>query len=495
MCSSDLDWVAAVQAAISLPIVLFSVLGGAIADLWERRLVMMVAQCWMLLAAAVLALLTALSDATPVSLLVMTFALGAGQAFSNPAWQASVGQLVPRNVLPAAIVLGSMGFNLARSLGPALGGFIVAMGGAAAAFLFNAFSYVSVIVGLALWPRNEDKRSLPREHLFYAMVAGLRYVSAAPGIRAVMTRSCGFAMHSGAVLALLPLVAKQSLGGGPVTYGLLFGAFGVGAILGGFFSVRLRGQAGSERLLLASTTACSLATAIIGISPWIVLDIPALMVAGACWILSNSTFNFTVQMLAPNWVKARTLSIYQTSQFLGIVLGSWLWGHVATAFGIPVALVATGVFGLATLALVVRFPAPAVDNVDLTPADPLPAPDLALDLSPESGPIQIAVEYDIPPERGEAFQTAMREIRRIRRRDGAVGWSLYQDLNRPRRWVESYVAPTWADFLRMRERRTISDSQAFARVRAFHAGPGAPPVSRLLLQAPAHRISRAEDGS
>jgi MFS family permease len=486
------DWVAAVQAATTLPLVLFSMLGGAVADLWERRLAMMAAQGWMLISAVVLAVMTAMGEASPVLLLVMTFALGTGQAFSGPAWQASVGQLVPRVDLPAAIALGSMGFNLARSLGPALGGLIVTLSGAEGAFLFNAGSFIGMLVCLLLWPRAAEQRGLPREHLFYAVVTGARYVSGALGIRSVMVRSFGFNLHSSALLALLPLVAKDSLQGGPFTYGILLGSFGFGAVIGGVFSVRLRSHAGTEKMLLASTIVYGVGTVVVGTEPWIVVDMLVLMACGASWLMNNSSLNVTVQLLAPNWVKARTLAIYQTAMFAGVALGSWAWGYIATLYGVPMALVGAGVFGLATLALALRFRAPVVENIDLTPVDPLPMPDLGVDLGPESGPMLVTVEYDVAPERAGGFVTAMREIRRIRRRDGAVGWTLYQDVVKPRRWVESYMLPTWTDLLRLRERRTAADNDAFARARAFHAGATPPAISRLLMQAPAHRISRTD---
>jgi MFS family permease len=485
------DWVAAVQAATSLPLVLFSALGGAVADLWERRIAMMAAQCWMLVSATVLAAMTAMGEATPILLLVMTFALSTGQAFSGPAWQASVSQLVPRIDLPAAIALGSMGFNLARSLGPALGGLIVVVAGAEGAFLFNACSFIGVLIGLVMWPKAVDKRSLPREHLFYAVVTGVRYVSAAPGIRAVMVRSFAFNLHSSAILALLPLIAKDSLNGGPFMFGILLGAFGAGAVIGGIFSVRLRTTAGTERLLQVSAIAYGIGTAVVGSVPWIWLDVVMLMAAGAAWLMNNSSLNFTVQMLAPNWVKGRSLSIYQTAMFGGTALGSWVWGHVATAYGLPTTLVAAGIVGVGTAVLALWFRAPLVDNIDLTPVDPVPIPDLAIALNPDSGPILVTVEYEVPPEKAAAFVTAMREIRRIRRRDGATGWTLYQDVSQPRRWLESYMLPTWTDLLRLRERRTFADNAAFARARAFHVGTAAPAVTRLLMQAPAHRISRS----
>lgn len=484
------DWVAAVQAAVTLPMVMLAMVGGAVADLWDRRVAMLAAQAWMLTTATVLALMTGLGHMTPVILLVMTFALGCGQAFMNPAWQASISQLVPRVDLPAAIALGSMGFNFARTVGPALGGFIVATVGAEGAFMFNALSFLGVILALVFWERQNAKPSLPREQLFYAIVTGLRYVSAAPGIRAVMARSFGFNLFSGGLLALLPLVAKEQLAGGPFTYGLLLGAFGAGGVIGGVFSVQLRNNAGTEKLLVGSTVIYALATAVVGISPWIVLDMAVLMAGGASWLMCNSSINFTVQMLAPNWVKARTLSIYQTSMFGGTMVGSWLWGHVATASSVPYALVAAGFFGLVTPVLALRFRAPSVENVDLTPADLGPMPAAALELTPGSGPLLISIEYEIAAERVAQFIAAMREVRRIRRRDGAVGWRLYQDVVNPRQWTESYELPTWTDLLRLRERRLAADVLAIGKARDCHAGAAPPVIRRMLMQAPAHRISR-----
>ena len=309
------DMVALVQASLTLPVVLLSLVAGAMADSFDRRKVMLGAQVFMFVVSMGLMLCAWSGWITPWLLLMFTFAIGCGAAFNAPAWQASVGDLVPRAELPGAVALNSMGFNIARSLGPAVGGAIVAAAGAAAAFAVNAVSYIALIAVLARWRRPVQTQLLPRESLGQAVAAGIRYVAMSPAIRTVLLRSAVFGLSAGAVMALMPVVAKLLLGGGPLTYGLLLGAFGLGAVAGALANARLRQAMSTEALVRASSILYGVAAAVVAFSSNLLATMAGLFAAGAGWLLALSTFNVAVQMSAPRWVVARALSLYQMATF------------------------------------------------------------------------------------------------------------------------------------------------------------------------------------
>ncbi len=331
--SNSVDMVALVQASTALPIMLFSLASGAIADSFNRRKVMLTAQCFMLAVSVVLTFTSYLGVMTPWLLLTFTFLIGCGSALNSPSWQASVGDMVPRSDLPAAVALNSMGFNLTRSVGPAIGGVIVAAAGAAAAFAVNTVSYFALIFVLLRWKTPETQNTLPRETIGIAMTAGLRYVAMSPNIEKVLLRSFVFGFTAISVMAMLPLVARDIVQGGPLLYGVLFGAFGIGAVGGALISARLRQVLTTEWIVRLGFVGFAACAAIAGVStmPW--LTCAALLIGGASWVISLSLFNVTVQMSTPRWVVGRALSIYQTATFGGMALGSWIWGLVAEEYG------------------------------------------------------------------------------------------------------------------------------------------------------------------
>ena len=327
--AASADMVALVQASTTLPIMLFSLASGAIADNFNRRRVMIAAQVGMFVVSAALAVCAWADLLTPWLLLGFTFAIGCGVALNNPSWQASVGDIVERGHLPAAVALNSVGFNLTRSVGPAIGGAIVAAAGAAAAFAVNAASYLAIIAALVAWKPKLPESPLPPEGLRQAMGAGLRYVAMSPHIGVVLMRSFLFGLTSVAVLALLPLVARNFAGRGALTYGLLLGAFGVGAIGGAFLGARLRASLSSEwivRIAFAAFAACAVATAL---SPLEWATAAGLALGGAAWVLALSLFNVTIQLSTPRWVVGRGLALYQTAVFGGMALCDRQGGHIA----------------------------------------------------------------------------------------------------------------------------------------------------------------------
>lgn len=473
-------YVALVQASTTLPIMLLSLVAGAIADNMDRRLVMLWAQGFMLVVSAMLSAFALLGWITPWLLLTFTFLIGVGTAFNGPAWQASVGDMVPRQDLPGAVALNSMGFNIARSTGPAIGGLIVAAGGAAAAFGFNALSYVGLVVVLAMWRPAREARLLPPEGLATAMGAGIRYVAMSPDIGRVLARALVFGVAASAVPALNPLVAKVVLGGGPLTYGVLLGAFGLGAVGGALLSGRLRDRLSSEALVRLCALSFGLASVAVAFSPWLLLSMAMLAICGAGWVIALSTFNVTVQLFSPRWVVARSLALYQTAAFGGMAIGSWIWGLIAEDWEIAGALVGAALVMALCALMGLKLRLPELREIDLAPLRAFKPPEVAVPVEPRSGPVVVTIEYRIRNEDVLEFLNAMAERRRIRRRDGARHWTLMRDLQDPELWLERYHTPTWIDYLRHNQRITKADADIAARVRALHSGEGPPKVHRLI---------------
>ncbi|MGX5847237.1 MFS transporter [Mesorhizobium sp. PL10] len=472
--------VALVQASTTLPIMLFALVAGAIADSFNRRKVMLIAQVFMLVISALLTLFTWNGWMTPWTLLAFTFLIDSGTALNNPSWQASVGDMVPRNKLPAAVALNSLGFNLTRSVGPAIGGIIVAAAGAAAAFAANALSYIGLIIVLFRWKPELPVSTLPRETLGAAMGAGLRYVAMSPNIGKVLVRGSAFGFSAGAVLALLPLVARDVVKGDALTYGIMLGAFGIGAVGGALISVRLRQLLSSEtmvRMAFAGFAVCAFNAAI---SHNAGQTAAGLLIGGACWVIALSHFNVTVQMSTPRWVVGRVLSVYQTATFGGIALGSWVWGVVADAHGAETALIAAAIAMLVGGAIGLLLPLPQQAALNLDPLNRFKEPHLGLDLKPRSGPIAIMIEYVIRDEDVPEFLATMAERGRIRRRDGARNWTLARDLENPSVWIEHYHTPTWLEYIRHNRRATHADAVVGERIRALHSGDEPPRVRRLI---------------
>jgi MFS family permease len=474
------DMVALVQTSVALPVMLLSLAAGALADNRDRRVVMLGTQFFMLTVSIALAVCVWAGLITPWLLLTFTFLIGCGSAFNAPAWQASVGDMVPRAELPGAVALNSLGFNIARSIGPAIGGAIVAAAGAAAAFLVNAGSYLALIVVLARWRPIRAAPLLPRESLGLAMAAGIRYVSMSPAIQTVLLRGAIYGVGASGLMALMPLVAQERLGGGPLTYGLLLGAFGVGAVAGAISAAKLRRSFSTETIVRVGCIAVAIAAAIAGASTRLPLTMVGLVLAGAGWVSALATLNVAVQLAAPRWVVARALSLYQMAVFGGVAGGSWLWGVVAERESVTLSLLGCAVALLASAAFGVWQPLAQSEHLDLDPLRQWQEPETAVRVHPRTGPVVITIEYVIRPEDQLRFLTAMSERRRIRRRDGALNWRLLRDLSDPELWVERYETPTWLDYARLNSRMTRNDAVIPESLRALHRGPGNPRVRRMI---------------
>jgi MFS family permease len=472
--------VALVQSSVTLPVMIFSLLAGVFADNFDRRKVMLIAQSFMLVVSVALAVMAYEGLLTPWVLLAFTFLIGCGTALHNPSWQASMGDIVPRDDLSAAVSLNSMGFNLMRSVGPAAGGAIVAVAGAAAAFIVNALSYIGIIGALWMWRPALPQRRLPREAMGSAFFAGLRYVAMSPNLIRVIIRGFLFGLSAVATLALLPLIVREHLEGGAFAYGVLLGCFGIGAVGGALANGRLRARFPNERITQGAFAMFALTSVTLAFSTNYVVNGAALFLAGAGWVLALSLFNVTIQLSTPRWVVGRALALYQTGVFGGMAGGSWAWGAIAEGygadwamFGAAILLVLGGLVGLIV-------PLPDSTELNLDPLNVFIEPHLRLNLRQRSGPIMIMIDYTIAQSDVTQFLEVMSTRRRIRIRDGAKQWTLLRDLENPDVWTETYHVPTWVEYVRHQERRTQADADSYQRLLKLHRGPARPVVHRMI---------------
>jgi hypothetical protein len=374
--------------------------------------------------------------------------------------------------------------NIARSVGPAIGGTIVAAAGAAAAFGVNAVSYLALIAVLRRWTPERRASTLPPEPLAAAMGAGVRFVAMSPAIRTVMFRAFVFGLAGGSAQALMPLVARDLVGGGPLTFGLLLGGFGAGAISGGLLGGAVRRALGTEGLVRLASAGFAVSALATAYSANAVLTTLAMALGGACWVLALSSFNVAVQLSSPRWVVWRTLALYQTSAFGGMAVGSWIWGAVADWSSIGEALAISAAVHVLAVLIGLAWRLPNDVEANLEPLDRWREPSLNLPIQHRSGPIVISVEYRIREEDEGEFLTLMAERRRIRRRDGARHWHLLRDLADPQLWTERYDTPTWLDYMRTAQRITHADARILDRLRELHRGPEPPQVRRRIERQP-----------
>jgi MFS family permease len=488
------DLVALVQTATYLPILLLALLAGTLADLWDRRRVLILAQFWEVFISAGLAWLSGLGLVTPATLLLFTFLIGVGPALTGPAWQASVRGIVPQGELAAAVTLNAIAMNFARAVGPAVGGAVVAAAGAGVAFYLNAACTLVLAAALLWWRHDVPSDDLPRERLGSAIVTGLRYVAEASGLRAVLARGMVFGLAASAALALLPLVARDRLAGGALVYGLLLGAFGLGALAGAFVVHRLRQRYGAERVLTVLAAVFGGALLVLGLVPWLLpLVAVALALAGAAWLGSFSTFNIAVQMTTAFWVQARVLALYQAAIFGAMAAGSWLWGQVADLTSLETGNLAAGSLLLLSIALHRRWRLPASEAPDLRPRQ-LPEIKLAFPFDREAGPVMVLIEYRAPLANAAAFVRAMEAVGHVRKRDGAWRWHLFQDTADAEHWYEAFTVASWLDYLRQRRRGTAGDEVILERARRF-LDPEFKPIVRRMIARGREMTPTSPDGS
>jgi MFS family permease len=470
--------VSLVQTASSLPIVMLALPAGAWADLVDRRRLLLGAQVGMFLAAAALAASTFLGAAFPALILALTFLLGCGNAVASPAWQAIQPDLVERAVLPQAAALNGVNMNLARAVGPALGGVIVATAGAGWVFVLNAVSFVGIAAVVARWRAPERVDVGSRERLVEALRAGGRYVRHALIVRRLLYRAVLFIPAASAVWALLPVVASRNLGLGSAGYGLLLGMVGVGAVTGALVIPRLRARVGSARLVTAAMLVTSAAVGVIALVGHPVLVGLAMVPVGGAWIAVMSSLNAGLQLALPNWVRARGLAYYLVVFQGAQALGAVIWGVVADQTSVTTALLAAAAVLVLGAVLGVRTPMPDTSKLDRTHSAHWPVPQLTFTPDAQDGPVMVTVTYRVEEPNAVAFTEAMRHVGRSRRRTGALRWELFRDGGDPTRFVESYLVGTWAEHLRQHDHRLTGADRRFEEQALRHA-LGAPEVAHL----------------
>ncbi len=473
--------VALVQAATTLPMFLLALPGGALADIVDRRRLLIGAQLFSLAGAGLMALATVAGLTGPVLLLGLTCAIAVGAALSAPAFQAIVPELVPAPALQQAVALNSLGVNIARAIGPALGGVIIALWGPAAVFALNAVSVVGIVIVLARWRRATTESSLPAEHFIGALRAGVRYALQAPELQVVLIRSAGFFVFASALWALLPIIARQSLQVGPAGYGGLLTLMGLGAIAGAVLMPRLRGKVSANHFTVAASLLLGVAMVGLALAPGFITAGAGLALAGLAWIAMMSSLNGAAQAASPAWVKARALAIYLLVFQGAMTVGATLWGALAGQIGLAGALmVAAALLAVISVGLAWRYPLGASAKLDLTPSSHWPAPVVEGAVAHDRGPVLITIEYHIDPARMSEFTHAMQPMRRMRRRDGAMSWGLYEDAAQPGVIVESFVVESWLEHLRQHERVTKADREVQRAAQSFHIS-ALPPVVRHLI--------------
>ncbi len=471
---------ALLQSAGSLPFFLLALPAGALADVVDRRRMLLLTQSWMPVAAALLGALTLAGATTPWVLLGLTFALSLGSSMNMPVWQAIVPELVSQEELPAAVALNGTVINLARSVGPALAGLVLVASGPGAVFALNAVSFVGVIWVIYRWQRTQKQSGLPAERFQGAILAGIRYARFSPPLQRVLLRTGAYILCGSALFALLPVLGRRELGLDAVGYGMLMGSWGLGGLAGAFILPKVQKRVSADAIVafaMALQGAALLALAHLRV---FYLVCGVMVLVGIASLLLMASFNVAAQTVAPSWVRSRALAIHLLVFQGCMAAGSLLWGAITQRFGISVAFTAAAAGLAAGLILAVPFPLQCGKKLDLSPSLHWHQPPLVFEPSPSDGPVLVSIEYCIHPEKAGEFVRAMQYMSLMRRRDGAIQWGLFEDLADCGRFVESFIVESWAEHKRQFERVTKTDREFQERARAFHIGEQPPKVSQMI---------------
>jgi MFS family permease len=472
--------VSMVQVANALPMFLFALPAGALVDIVDQRRFLIAGESAITITSTLFAALVWLHLIGPRSLLILSFIVAAGSAITAPAWQAVVTQLVPKAELGSAVAANSVGINVSRAVGPALGGMIVAALGLAAPFWLDAFSNIGVIAALIWWrPARKRIVQLPAESFGNALRTGIRHARHNAHLAATLVRTVGFFIFASAYWALLPLVARDQIAGGPAIYGVLLAAIGASAVVGALFLKRLKSRLGSDRLLAAATMATAVAMGSFAAAHVPVTAIVASLIAGASWIAAVSSLNVSAQVALPDWVRGRGLAMYVTMMFGALTIGSAIWGELAAIVGLRAALCTAAVGAIAAIPLTWRWKLQTGANVDFSPSMHWPEPITVHAVEPDRGPVLITIEYRIDPISRKSFLHALHRYSRERRRDGAYDWGIFEDAAIEGRFIETFYVDSWLEHLRQHQRVTKSDRVLEEAVRRFEIG-GGPKTTHLL---------------
>ena len=465
--------VSLVQVANSLPLFLFALPAGALADMLDKRRLILALEILTTAFSAVFALLVTLHAVGPTLLLLFIFLLGILAALETPAWQAIVPLLVPASALSSAVAVNSVGVNISRVIGPAITGGIIVGLGMAAPFWLDAFSNAGVIGVIYRWrpPARATVHSLPAESLTGAIRAGMRYARYHRALRATLVRAVGFFLFASAYWALLPLVARSQLQGGPALYGTLLAAIGAGAVGGALFLPRINARLGADGIVVLGEAGTAAALVLFGLArqPWVA--VLACLLAGLSWIGVLAILNVSAQTVLPDWVRGRGLAVYVTVFFGTLTIGSALWGLVAEHLGLPAAHYLAGGGALLALWATRRWKLQSGPAADLTPSMHWPEPVLPAGVDQNAGPVLVTVEYHVAAENREAFLAALVPLARERRRDGAYDWNLFEDTEHPERMIETWLSDSWVDHLRQHRRFTRADRAVEERVQRLAREP------------------------
>jgi MFS family permease len=462
--------VALVSTAESLPVMLLALPAGAIADIVDRRKLLFVMETYGVVVTVILAILTWQELTTAWVLLGLTFAAGVGTALTMPAWSAIVPELVPQEELPSAIALNSIAINVSRALGPAIGGIIVATAGVWPVFMLNAVLSTGILVVLYRWHRPTRKSSLPAERFVSAIRVGMRFVAHARSLQNVLVRGIAFFIFASATWSLLPLVVRRELGRGPETYGLLLTCIGVGAVGGAMLLPRARAILSRDAMVAGASILYALAAALLAYIHYVPLLALAMLATGVAWIAILSTLQISAQLTLPEWVRARGLATFVAVFMGGMALGAILWGQVANRTGIPLALTVAALGMAGATALTWTFRLGGKHKHDFTPSMLWPVPLLAEDAAPDS-PTLVTIHYRIPAGKREDFVDAMRDVREMRRRNGAYYWELLHEAADTTHYLEVFMDESWLEHLRQHERWSVADRQTLNRAKQYLA-PG-----------------------
>lgn len=482
--------VALIQTAAVLPIFLFGLPGGVLADLADRRRLLLAGQFWLCVVAIALSIVSYGGWIGPWPLIILTFALGTGYALQVAAWQATASDVVPRDMETAAVTLNSVAFNVGRAAGPAIAGAVIASFGSSAVFLLDVFCFSSVIGMLWRWrpaPRLHAVREIPHEDLLGGMRTAMRYVRHSPHLRIEMLRTAILITNASGLWALLPLVARHQLGSGATGYGLLLGSLGFGAVVGALVLLRLRSRFGLGAMISGGSAVFAVATLSAAFVNQIAVLCTAMVAGGAAWVAISSTIHTVVQTSVPSWVRARAVAIFILIFQGSMALGSIIWGFAASRVGVPYALCLSVLTMICGLVYTRRHALQVAGEAHTTASPALAHPEVACEPDPEDGPVAVQIRYRIQPSERTAFLFAVHEAGLARQRNGGTGWHLYRDLADQERYMESFVVASWADYLRQRSRATVADRQVESTVAAFQKDNAAIEVTRYLSEDPPAR--------
>jgi MFS family permease len=476
--------IAMVQTASALPVFLLGLPSGALADIVDRRRYFMATQIWLAANAALLYVASIFGWINATLLLVLVGLNGVGLAMRWPVFAAIIPEVVPRHQLTTALALNAVAMNISRVVGPLLAGLIISAAGSEWVFGLNFVMSVGAAIAISRWKREKKASILPGERFIGAMRLGWQYVRESRRMRSAIIRTAAFFFHSTALIALLPIVAKNMEGGGASTYTILLASLGGGAVFGVTQLPRLRPRWNRNALTVGGTLVQAVTMVMIAFANGVWVAAPAMFVGGIAWILVANSVTVSAQLALPNWVRARGMSIYQMAIMGSSALGALVWGNVASHVGVPWSITIAAGSTLVALALTFRMQLEGAAEEDFTPTHPFQEPVPARQVDADTGPVMCTIEYLIDPARGEEFETLMDESRSMRLRNGAVSWGLFEDVQKPGRYVEYFACDTWADYMRRFDRFTAADERNQAERYAFHLGAEPPHVSRFVARHP-----------